>query len=168
MKGMALFVTGLAGLVALSAAAAGERAKEMEWRGKLRTGIVAIGGETTGTVLETDKGSFELDLGRDKQLRQLADKLDGKGVVVKGTLTVRKGVEVKERRIIRVRSLQATADRPKARADVRGRVSRVNPAGGSGLPGSVLVQGDTAARPGYDKAWLRVDAAAIVILEGAR
>jgi hypothetical protein len=112
-----LFV--LTGLLALSAAPAGDQPKQVELRGKLRTGVVAIGGETTGTVLQSDKGAFELDLGNDKELRARAERLSGKAVVVKGTLTVRKGVEVKERRIVRVRSLEAAGEQPKG--DVRGR-----------------------------------------------
>lgn len=84
-----------------------EEPKKMEFKGKLRTGIVAIGGETTGTILETKDGRLELDLGKDKELRKMADNLNGKAVVVTGILQVRKGVEVKERKIITVVSLKA-------------------------------------------------------------
>lgn len=107
-----LTVLAVAGLTALAASAADkdavkkEDAKASEWTGKLQTGVVAIGGETTGTVLETKNGRFELDLGRDETLRKNADKLGGKQVKVSGTLTVRKGVEVKERRIIKVTDLK--------------------------------------------------------------
>jgi hypothetical protein len=94
-------------------AGAQSKDKELEYRGKLRTGIVAIGGETTGTIIETDKGQFELDLGTNKKLRQVAEGLNGKAVVVKGTLTIRKGVEVAERRIIVVRTLEAAKAAPK-------------------------------------------------------
>ena len=96
-----------AGLVlALPALAAGKNPKEVAVQGTLRTGVVAIGGETTGLVIETKAGTFELDVGKDKQLREKAEKLDGKVVVVTGTLTVRRGVEVKERKIITVASLK--------------------------------------------------------------
>lgn len=84
-----------------------KEAKKVELTGTLRTGIVAIGGETTGTLLETKKkGRFELDFGKLKALRQAAEKLDGKQVRVVGTLEIRKGVEIKERRIVRVTSLE--------------------------------------------------------------
>lgn len=106
----------LAGVVLLLAAAAfstaGERGKgkgggkNVELQGTLRTGIFAIGGETTGVTLTTAKGTYELDLGKDEGLRAHADKLDKKTVRVTGSLTVRKGVEVKERRIVRVTRLE--------------------------------------------------------------
>lgn len=81
--------------------------KEAVWTGKLQTGVFAIGGETTGIVLATkDKGRFELDLGKNKALREQAEKLNGKQVEVKGTLMIRKGVEIKERRIITVTSVK--------------------------------------------------------------
>jgi hypothetical protein len=86
-------------------------AKKVEMTGKLRTGVVAIGGETTGIIIETKKGRFELDLGKNKELRARAAKLNGKQVTVTGTLVIRKGVEVKERRIITVKTLkEATAE----------------------------------------------------------
>ena len=80
-------------------------AKKMELTGKLRTGIVAIGGETTGTILETKKGTFELEFGKQKELRQKAEKLNGKSVTVVGKLEIHKGVEVKERKIVTVTTL---------------------------------------------------------------
>jgi len=86
-------------------------AKKMELTGKLRTGIVAIGGETTGTILETKKGSYELEFGKQKELRQKAEKLNGKNVTVVGKLEIRKGVEVKERRIVTVTSLEEAKDK---------------------------------------------------------
>ena len=88
-----------------------KEAEKMEFTGKLRTGIVAIGGETTGTILETKKGSFELDFGKQKDLRQKAEKLNGKNVTVVGRLDIRKGVEVKERRIVTVTSLEEAKDK---------------------------------------------------------
>src|ERR1700733_2216119 len=71
--------------------------EKVELTGKLRTGIVAIGGETTGTIIETKKGRFELDFAKQKELRQKAGKLNGKTVMVVGTLKIRRGVEVKQR-----------------------------------------------------------------------
>jgi hypothetical protein len=156
MRGILLSAAGLVGLLALSAATAGGQPQQVELRGKLRSGVVAVGGETTGTAIETDKGRFELDLGNDQRLRRHADKLDGEAVVVKGTLAVRKGVEVAERRIVTVRSLEAVGDRAQAKADMRGRVSRVSPAPhadrAAGLLGSVLIEGGTGYGLGYSKA----------------
>lgn len=82
--------------------------------GTLRTGVVAIGGETTGTTITAKGITWELALGDDPRLRKLAQQLDGKRVVVRGSLERRKGVEVKERWIVTVRSLRpsAAAGRP--------------------------------------------------------
>src|SRR5688572_13640749 len=63
---------------------------KVEAKGKLETGVMAIGGETTGVVIRTTAGSFELDL--DKKQREQGDKLNGKVVVVTGTLYTKKGV----------------------------------------------------------------------------
>lgn len=83
-----------------------KEAKKVELTGTLSTGIVAIGGETTGTTIKTKDGTFELDFGKQKELREKAEKLNGKNVMAVGTLTIRKGVEVKERRIVSVTSLE--------------------------------------------------------------
>jgi hypothetical protein len=71
--------------------------------GKLSTGKVAIGGETTGITLKTDHGTYELSMFG--ELARKAQSLDGKIVHVIGTLDVVAGVEVKERRIVAVSSL---------------------------------------------------------------
>ncbi len=75
--------------------------------GTLRTGIVAIGGETTGTTITAKGVTWELDLGKNVELRQKAKGWDGKKVTVRGTLERRVGVEVKERWIVAVVELQA-------------------------------------------------------------
>jgi hypothetical protein len=80
--------------------------KTIELTGKLRTGIVAIGGETTGTVIAANGKTYELDVGKSPKLQGLADKLNEKGVVVKGTLERKRGVEVRERWIITVTELR--------------------------------------------------------------
>ncbi len=103
-----LLVLGAIALLTLPAISADKKeAREQQWQGTLRTGVVASGGETTGTVVETKAGKFELDLGKDRDLRRQAKKLNGKAVVVTGVLRLKKGVEVKDRRIITVRSLKA-------------------------------------------------------------
>lgn len=77
------------------------------FEGILEAGIMAIGGETTGVILKTkDQGTYELDLAGET-LRAAAEKLSGKAVVVEGEYKPRPGVEIKERRIIAVKSLKA-------------------------------------------------------------
>jgi hypothetical protein len=103
---LALLVTMTVGPAEPGEKAKDKGGKKVELTGTLRTGIVAIGGETTGTVIETKKGKFELEFGKQKELRKKAEKLNGKDVTVTGTLEVRKGVEVKERKIVTVTSLE--------------------------------------------------------------
>jgi hypothetical protein len=74
--------------------------------GTLRTGLVAIGGETTGTTVTAKGISWELDFGQHAELRAAAEKLNGKPVTVSGTLERRPGVEIKERWIVKVTSLK--------------------------------------------------------------
>jgi hypothetical protein len=101
-----LVLLGVGLLHGFTGMALAQEGKKVEMKGTLRTGIVAIGGETTGTIIETKEGRFELDLGKDKELRQKAEKLNGKMVVATGTLVIKKGVEIKERRIVTVASLE--------------------------------------------------------------
>jgi hypothetical protein len=76
--------------------------------GKLQTGIMAIGGETTGTTLSVSgQGTFELDVKGNKDVEKAVAALNGKQVKVTGTLSVKEGVEVRERRIIKVDTLVA-------------------------------------------------------------
>jgi hypothetical protein len=92
----------------------GESFIKIKAKGTLRTGLVAIGGETTGTTLTTKDGTLELDFGSNKKLRDLAAKLDKKRVKVTGTLALRKGVEnPKTRLIVRVSQLKAAEDKEK-------------------------------------------------------
>ena len=79
----------------------------IEFTGKVRTGIVAIGGETTGTTISANGKSYELDFRQNPMLRALARTLNGKDVVVRGTLQQKEGVEVRQRRIIMVAELRA-------------------------------------------------------------
>jgi hypothetical protein len=74
--------------------------------GTLRTGIVAIGGETTGTTITAKGIKWELDLGKNAELRAAAEKLNGKLITVTGILELRPGVEIKERWIVTVASLK--------------------------------------------------------------
>lgn len=92
---------------ALSAAGAEERI-EVTVVGVLHTGVVAIGGETTGATITAKGITWELELG---EHAQKAESLDGKRAVVSGELERRQGVEVKERWIVKVDSL-APAETP--------------------------------------------------------
>lgn len=78
----------------------------VEIRGTLRTGMMAIGGETTGTVVSARGATWELDLTSLPQGRQRAESLDGRRVLVKGSLEIRPGVERRERAIVAVSSLE--------------------------------------------------------------
>jgi len=79
----------------------------VEVRGTLETGIVAIGGETTGTVIRAGKVTWELDLKGDPKLTALAEKLNKQKVVVSGKYYKKPGVEIAERHIVEVQALKA-------------------------------------------------------------
>lgn len=87
--------------------------------GSLRTGVVAIGGETTGTTMTAKGITWELDLGKNEGLRKAAEKFDGKKAIVQGTLERRAGIEIKERWIVTVTGLQRVGE-----AGVGGRIDR--------------------------------------------
>src|SRR5262245_17720400 len=74
--------------------------------GTLKTGIVAIGAETTGTTVTAIGITWELDFGGNAELLEAAKKLKGTQVTVTGTLERRRGVEIKERWIVSVTSLK--------------------------------------------------------------
>jgi hypothetical protein len=84
---------------------------KVEVKGTLKTGIMAIGGETTGTIITTDSGTLELDFGKSKELREEAQKLNGKAAVARGTLSVRKGVAIRQRLIVTVNSLKPAGEK---------------------------------------------------------
>jgi outer membrane protein OmpA-like peptidoglycan-associated protein len=77
-----------------------------EWTGVVSAGLMAVGGETTGIVLTGGAERFELQAA-DPAMRRRLQALDGKTVIVRGTLETRPGVEVKTRRIITVAAVDA-------------------------------------------------------------
>lgn len=79
---------------------------EMQLKGRLRHGVFAIGGETTGTEIPASGVHWELDLRKKKSLQKKAARLDGGRAWVKGVLTQKKGVEVPDRRILLVEELK--------------------------------------------------------------
>jgi hypothetical protein len=101
-------------LFASSVFAGDTNTKAITCEGRLKSGIFAIGGETTGTVLTTAEGvRYELDLGKDKDLAAQAEALNGKQVSVTGELQTRQGVETGARTVIMVTSLKAVDARKK-------------------------------------------------------
>ena len=78
--------------------------------GTLRTGLVAIGGETTGTTITAKGITWELDFGKNSALHDTAEQFNRKRVTVRGSLERRKGVEIRERWIVTVTDVQAVSD----------------------------------------------------------
>lgn len=83
--------------------------------GTLKTGIAAIGCETTGTTITAKGVTWELDLGGQPELRNRADQLEGQKVMVEGSLERRAGVEIPERWIVSVTKLEKPAAAPDKR-----------------------------------------------------
>jgi hypothetical protein len=78
--------------------------------GTLRTGIVAIGGETTGTTITANNIIWELDFGDNAALRATAQALSGKKAAIRGRLERRDGVEVQTRWIVSVSDIDSAGD----------------------------------------------------------
>jgi hypothetical protein len=79
---------------------------EVVVRGTVRTGMMAIGGETTGVTIAARGATWELDLSKDPALRAKADALSGGRAVVRGSLEVRPGVERRQRWIVTVTAIE--------------------------------------------------------------
>ena len=102
-----LFVMALGLGCVRASGAADEHPAMKSFEGRLKTGVMAIGGETTGIILVTmANGTYELDLKKNAELGKLAETLNGRKVVVEGEYQPRPGIEVKERRIILVTSIK--------------------------------------------------------------
>jgi hypothetical protein len=92
----------------VAAVADDKPAQPQVYKGTLATGIVAIGGETTGVTLAAKEGkTYELDFGNHADLAKLAESLNGKHVAVTGVLHTKPGVETARRHIIEVTALKA-------------------------------------------------------------
>ncbi len=87
-----------------SPGAAGAASAPGQWTGRVTTGMMAVGGETTGILLTTTT-SDRLELDAPPALRQQLQQLNGKTVTVRGTLETRVGVE-RTRRVIRVVTIE--------------------------------------------------------------
>jgi hypothetical protein len=114
MKAFSAFVfavlIGISTLAAADPKPGSEASVNVTVVGILRTGMVVIGGETTGTTVTAKGTTWELDLGKNNEFAEAVKMLDGKKVVVRGRLERRPGVEVKERRIVIVSGLQAAGE----------------------------------------------------------
>ena len=66
---------------------------------------MAIGGESTGTTITASNITWELDLQGDEQLLESVNRLGQSLARVKGKLTKKPGVEVRERWIVLVDSI---------------------------------------------------------------
>lgn len=109
-------------------------------QGKLRHGIVAIGGETTGTTLTFDGVTWELKL-PEEGMRRFAEELHKQQVVVTGRLRRMEGVEIPVRWIVDVERLamqDAKAVNDKTRVVLNGKLI---PGAGQMLPQSLEVAG---------------------------
>lgn len=98
--------------------------------GKVQTGIAAIGGETTGTTITAREITWELEFGKNEDLRKAAGKWNGKQVTVTGSLERRAGVEVKQRWIVTVTSLKG----PEAGHKAEPKRDNPKPAKSPGIP----------------------------------
>lgn len=99
----------LAGVLVAAVAAgggAGDDFIDVVVRGTLRTGIMAIGGETTGTTVTARGATWELDLRGKPEWTARAESLSGRRVVVTGSLEARPGVERRQRWIVTVKTLE--------------------------------------------------------------
>jgi len=103
----------MAGAMMAAAGAGGtDESIEVVVRGTMRTGLMAIGGETTGVTIAARGATWELDLSRDPALRAKAEALSGRMAVVRGSLEVRPGVERRQRVIVTVTSIEPAGTPP--------------------------------------------------------
>jgi hypothetical protein len=109
-KLLAMVVTAIGFILPLVLSAAGrdgDHYAKVEIKGIIQTNMAAIGGETTGVIIKVGDLPWDLDLGENKVLQELAERLNGKTVLVKGTLMRIKGTEISERNVVVVESLSA-------------------------------------------------------------
>ena len=79
---------------------------KVEIKGKLQTGVIAIGGETTGVTINANNITWDLDGGGNPKVDEQIQAHSGKISVVKGTLTLTRGVEIPNRYIVLVTEVQ--------------------------------------------------------------
>lgn len=106
-----------------------EPSVSVECYGRLRHGVVAIGGETTGTTITFNRMVWELQL-HDDAAREFAKEHHKEPVIVTGTLRKIAGTEVKVRWIIDVKTLSkrdATTDKEGTRLTIQGTLRAKDP-----------------------------------------
>jgi trans-2-enoyl-CoA reductase len=74
-------------------------------RGIVKSGVMAIGAETTGVTITANGVTWDLEL-QGKQANTAAE-LDGRMAVVAGQLARKRGVERAERYVVKVKSIKA-------------------------------------------------------------
>jgi hypothetical protein len=74
--------------------------------GKIKTGMMAIGGETTGTVITAGNITWELSIQRQSETMKLIRENRDAVFEVNGQLRRKAGVEIRERWIVDVKSLK--------------------------------------------------------------
>jgi|GEM_PF-1115124 len=90
---------------------------QVECHGKLRHGVVAAGGETTGTTITFEGLTWELNL-LDEPTRQFAIDHHKKQISAVGSLRRTKGVEKSTRWIVDVERLSERAANPKTQGGI--------------------------------------------------
>ncbi|MBT3201600.1 MAG: hypothetical protein HN350_16985 [Phycisphaerales bacterium] len=88
----------------IAALAKGQKV-EVQVKGKMVTGMMAIGGETTGTIIRAQKVVWELDVSG-PGLREKTALLSGKTVVVTGIVQQKAAVERGKRTILKVKTME--------------------------------------------------------------
>lgn len=117
----------------------------VECYGRLRHGVVAIGGETTGTTITFNRMVWELEL-HDDAAREFAKEHHKEPVVVTGTLRKIGRTEVKVRWIIDVKKFSerdAAKDEEGARLTMQGTLRATDPRRDDHLGMTIDTDGET-------------------------
>lgn len=106
--------------------AASKPSVSVEFCGRLRDGVMAIGGECTGTTISCERIVWELQLSNEAE-RQFAEQHNKDTIVVTGRLRKVTGIETKDRWIIDVEKLSksdSTKDKPSIKMSILGKLER--------------------------------------------
>lgn len=100
----------------------------VEFCGRLRHGVMVIGGECTGTTIAVNRITWEIQLSNEAQ-QQLAQQHHKKTMVVTGNLKKVVGIEMKDRWIIDAKKLvpqDPAKNKPGVRMAIAGKLRPVN------------------------------------------